>query len=353
MQRVYVLGAGASRFAGFPLARDLLGFLKGEWADTRDCMVKELGRYALDFIETVKPALPGTRVFHGEPDLEFVLSLTDEESPLGSEYDSLIDDLQSVTNAIDLTAWDLTKVRLGFTTLVESAFLQKSHQLLTVSPGPAAEDFVAISAAWVERIRPGDTLITFNWDLLQEILLAERKRWSYEDGYGMRTTPEKPLHPSSTSILKLHGSCNWALSHQQDEGLWMEDTHFFGVLNHDAPAVASLGSTSHYGTSLIVPSYLKDPSRVRVLQRIWRLAEDVLSKAETLVVIGYSLPDADVLARRLFGRTIQYSQTLRSITLVLGTDDESFRRWEVLLGERAHERDRRRFEQWVMNERRT
>ena len=135
-------------------------------------MVRKLGRYALDFIETVRPALPGTRVVHGEPDLEFVLSLTDEDGPLGSEYDSLIDDLKSVTNAMDLTAWDLTRVRLGFTTLVESAFLHKSHQLLTVSSDQAEEDFVAISAAWVERIHPGDTLITFNWDLLQEVQLG-------------------------------------------------------------------------------------------------------------------------------------------------------------------------------------
>ena len=82
MQRVYVLGAGASHFAGFPLGRDLLPFLKTEWANTGDCMVRKLGRYALDFIETVRPTLPGTRVVHGEPDLEFVLSLTDEDSPL-------------------------------------------------------------------------------------------------------------------------------------------------------------------------------------------------------------------------------------------------------------------------------
>jgi len=73
----------------------------------------------------------------------------------------------------------------------------------------------------------------------------------------------------------------------------------------------------------------------------------VLSKAEALVVLGYSLPDADVLARRLFRKAIQCGKTLRSITLVLGTDDESFRRWGALLGDRAHERDRRKFEQWV------
>jgi hypothetical protein len=45
-------------------------------------------------------------------------------------------------------------------------------------------------------------LMTFNWGLLQEILLWKVKKWSYEDGYGIQTTPEKPLNPSPTTILK-------------------------------------------------------------------------------------------------------------------------------------------------------
>lgn len=127
----------------------------------------------------------------------------------------------------------------------------------------------------------------------------------------------------------------------------MEDTHFFLWF------VGPRRARSRFAGFHFTLRYRKDPSRVRVLQRMWRLAEDVLSKAETLVVLGYSLPDADVLVRRLFRRTIQYSKALGSVTLVLGTDDESFRRWEALLGDRAHERDRRKFEQWVRNVRQT
>jgi len=297
----------------------------------------------------VKPALPVHRVLsNGEPDLEFVLSLTDGNSPREPEYDSLINDLHAITDTVDLRAWDLTRVRLGFTTLVASAFHYKSYRLLKQNPGPVHGDFTATSTAWAERVHPGDTLITFNWDLLQEILLSQGGKWSYEDGYGIPTTEEKSPNPSPTTILKLHGSCNWALSHQQDGLLRIDDADvFFGVLSHDAPDAARLGSTSHYGTSLIVPSYLKNPSQIDVLRSMWGMAADVLRKAETLVVLGYSLPDADVLARRLFRETIQCSKTLRSITLVLGTDDESFSRWKVLLGDRVHKRDRRKFEQWI------
>jgi hypothetical protein len=81
MRRVYVLGAGASHFAGFPLGGDLLLFLRSEWKNTKDLMVKDIGGYALDFIEKVKRSLPGKRVLRsGEPDLEFILALTERNS---------------------------------------------------------------------------------------------------------------------------------------------------------------------------------------------------------------------------------------------------------------------------------
>jgi hypothetical protein len=97
-------------------------------------MVRKLGGYALDFVETVKHALPVERVLsNGAPDLEFVLSLTDRNNKNGPnrpEDDSLINDLNTVTQQLDLDAWDLTKVRQGFVTLVASAFQYKSYQLL-------------------------------------------------------------------------------------------------------------------------------------------------------------------------------------------------------------------------------
>jgi hypothetical protein len=99
---------------------------------------------------------------------------------------------------------------------VASAFQYKSSQLLNKDSTTAHDDFTTISAAWVEHLNPGDTLITFNWDLLQEILLRKAEKWFYEDGYGLQTTPEKPLNPTPITILKLHGSCNWALRHRDD-----------------------------------------------------------------------------------------------------------------------------------------
>ncbi len=357
MQRVYILGAGASHFARFPLGRDLLAFLKSEWENTKNPMVNDFGGYALDFVETVKHALPVERVLsNGAPDLEFVLSLTDRNNQRGSNgpaYDSLIKDLNTIAQTLDLDAWDLTKVRQGFTILVASAFQYKSYQLLDQGSGPAYDDFITTAAAWTARVDPGDTLITFNWDVLQEILLWKAKKWSYEDGYGIQTTPEKPLNPSLTTVLKLHGSCNWALSHQQDQSPRIDDADvFFGALKHDMQEPPRLGSTSDYGTSLIVPSYLKDPSQINILRSVWKTAAYVLRKAETLVVLGYSLPNADVHAQNLFSEMVDYNKTLKSITLVLGRDDESYSRWEALFGDyrKACKRVRLKFEEFVTSQ---
>jgi hypothetical protein len=94
-----------------------------------------------------------------------------------------------------------------------------------------------------------------------------------------------------------------------------------------------LGSTSDYGESLIVPSYLKNPMRVKILRSVWETASSVLGEAESLVILGYSLPKADIFAHRLFSEMVQLNTTLTSIRLVLGNDEESFNRWESVFGD--------------------
>jgi len=336
MRTVYVLGAGASRFAGFPLGKDLLPFLKSERKNTREIVVGDLGRHALDFIDKVRSALPQRRILrNGEPDLEFVLSLIDRIGQNryfeGPEHACLLDDLDAVISDLDLATWDLAPIKRGFIALVASAFQYHSYELLRPSRDLSRENFLVTSSAWTNRVSPGDTLITFNWDLVQEILLWKVKKWSYQDGYGIQTTLEKPLSPSKTTILKLHGSCNWALRHEQDASLRVDHADvFFDEVGAGSQDPAPLGSTSDYGTSLIVPSYLKDPSRVTVLRSVWERAYEELKEAKNLVVLGYSLPNADFFVQRLFREAIGKNRSLNSIVLVVGTDDEAFGRWQAL-----------------------
>ena len=336
MRTVYVLGAGASHFAGFPLGGHLLPFLQSEFKSA-DHMTKGLGKYALDFIEKVKSLLPENRLLStGEPDLEFVLSLVDLDNQNASnvpEFKPLINDLEMVARKLNLEAWDSPRIKRGFAALVASAFQYKSCQLLSKDAKIAHENFSTISATWAAHLNPGDTLITFNWDLLQEILLFRAGKWSCEDGYGMQLISEKLLKPSQITILKMHGSCNWALRHGEDRFLQIDYSDvFFGPDRHKFCDPELLGSTSDYGDSLIIPSYLKDPLRVNILNSVWKSAASVLREAENLVILGYSLPAPDMPARRLFSEMMNINRKLKSITLVLHNDEESYNRWETLFG---------------------
>ncbi len=59
-----------------------------------------------------------------------------------------------------------------------------------------------------EKIKPGDTVVTFNYDLACERALHMAGLWEVGDGYGfdlgLRSIPS-----AKVKVLKLHGSTNW------------------------------------------------------------------------------------------------------------------------------------------------
>jgi hypothetical protein len=56
-------------------------------------------------------------------------------------------------------------------------------------------------------LRPGDSVITFNYDLGVERALRAAGLWDIKTGYGFSIEDEGPL--SAVEVLKLHGSTNW------------------------------------------------------------------------------------------------------------------------------------------------
>lgn len=355
-QRVYVLGAGASHFAGFPLGKDLLSFLKAEWESTRDLISRELGGYFLDFVEMVRPTLPMERILsNGEPDLEFLLSLTEGNRQNGCDrqlHACLIEDIRTVTNKVDISAWDFTRVRLGFAKLVTAAFTYKSYEIANQSECQVPSDVINTSLAWTELVKPGDILITFNWDLLQEVLLSKAGKWTCDDGYGIRISPFEPPNYSPSIILKLHGSCNWALSHKGDSSLHIDYRNpLFYCAGVGSEPSRPLGSTSDYGTSLIIPSYLKDPGEVAVLSPVWQRAHEALKESTDLVVIGYSLPGGDGFAQKFIENALSKNRSLNQVMIVLDGDNDGFRRWQALCNKVQKNWSIRRhtFEEYVTN----
>ena len=53
-----------------------------------------------------------------------------------------------------------------------------------------------------------------------------------------------------------------------------------------------------------------------LLKSVWDMASDAVDRAERVVLVGYSLPDADVLARQMLRRAFVGNSALDSVDCV-------------------------------------
>lgn len=150
-------------------------------------------------------------------------------------------------------------------------------------------------------------VITFNYDTLLERPLIERgisKKKIYfdrlahnqEDGQ-RRNADEKFPHPL---ILKLHGSINWRckrddftkmITGSADPGqrvdIWTDDRNCPDPSDNVSP--------------LIIPPIPNKPiTETSIFCHLWTTAYEYLHEAKELVIVGYSCPPTDTLARTMF-----------------------------------------------------
>lgn len=203
-----------------------------------------------------------------------------------------------------------------------------------------------VCPAWAELIASGDTLITFNWDLLHEAILWRAGKWSYSDGYGFRLNKLSCEEASQIRIYKLHGSVNWV----QDEG--ENDVEEIEHLRDFFPGSENLPRTFppktaawDSGRKLVLPTFLKDISSNRALLEVWRQAQDALRQATEICVVGYSLNPADHPARLLIGTELRRNSVVKHVKVV----STSVGGWADFLGKVGKKMDwvKQRFEDWV------
>jgi hypothetical protein len=150
-------------------------------------------------------------------------------------------------------------------------------------------------------------IITFNYDSLVDKVLMERgisNRKIYfdriaktpEDGI-RRNKSQKFIHPL---ILKLHGSANWRCNKEDFEKMVFgtdltEDEKFVVYLSEKAPKPDDSESP------LIIPPIPNKPvTRVGLFKYLWQTAFEYIHEAREIVIVGYSCPSTDTLARAMF-----------------------------------------------------
>ena len=146
--------------------------------------------------------------------------------------------------------------------------------------------------------------ITFNYDLLLEQSLEKLgKQYHYLgvnvdifDGYYKNYRP-------SILILKLHGSLNWELFSRGDDIIFRKKS-----VKPTYPE-DSISANNYIEPGIVPPTILKEEINSeynennplkRLLINQWKYAIQLLSKADKVIIVGYSFPETDYHVHRIF-----------------------------------------------------
>ncbi len=160
----------------------------------------------------------------------------------------------------------------------------------------------------LRKLKSGDCIVTFNYDLLIEESFETTEAWTPVGGYGdavhgVRTgwcknwLEERGRNISTRTkirLLKLHGSVNWALYKTNE--IRLKDRPF---------VVRTRGQSAVFETVSILPPGLNKRIDKNPYKQLWREARLKLEKCKTIIILGYSLPEADLLAKALFTEVVR------------------------------------------------
>lgn len=340
--RVFVLGAGASAFAGYPLASGLLRFIRD--FQSLEVMTKQIASRVLDKLNQAE-FLFNKHIIRDPnrvPNLEELLTYLElyrsfpgtifAANPWDSSDSAAI--RRVITEKFLEYQYDLQKSAWGSGTALASVATR-------------INEIRKVAEAWPKLLKPGDVILTFNWDILHEVILWRSGLWSYRDGYGFQCGAQGEREDcSQVLILKLHGSVNWVQEDDYDPVTEVANVPDFFVNSKDwAPRSHYSQAQTDSGRKLVLPTYLKDISSNRALLDVWTRAHLFIREAKQFFVLGYSLNRVDHPARLLFGTALSENGALKEVTVV--SPDAT--QWATFLTQLTKEmiRVRQKFEEWV------
>lgn len=152
-----------------------------------------------------------------------------------------------------------------------------------------------------QNLRPGDTIITFNWDLTIERALEEYPR---DPGFLYGYSNDRV--ENQFSLLKPHGSIDWF---QRKALRKLESEAEVGNLDSELCYYPKFDRADNSDLArilpVIVPPVASKEFKFEYLKRTWRFVFRAVSDAIELHIIGYSLPREDQFARLVFRRAIR------------------------------------------------
>jgi len=297
----YILGAGASAHAGYPLASRLLQSLSG-WLDRKsdeEHWVLACRNRILQVRET----------FGSLDDFEGILGKLEEfgqrcvrpngPTTYGQDVKDIFHDCTQRMRGNAAEVGDDDTPATGFypqylrSDLI-TAFREYFYEIETHRSGEIAYDRFA------RKIDADALVITFNYDVALESALVRAGKWDIGTGYGFTAFPERAI--SATNVYKLHGSVNWFQAPMQEHPpplIFSRDLKLLGYEELSDPRVGTKGISINNTGTFVLPDPRKQFYWERFWHPLWGAAAERLKQASEVFIHGYSMPAADEKAREL------------------------------------------------------
>ncbi len=330
MSTVYVLGAGASRAESdaIPLVSDFLekAFELGKFdsPEAQGFIQKAAGNFGLSADDLRR----------GVIDIEQLFSLIDSD-----------------------VAWEELACKEGdrsirwLSSSLKGAALEGliGGVLFHVVP-PIFRKKVSHHERLAQAMAKGDAVISFNYDLIIDRALQKSGKFTplgYHLGFRHEiSSTSETLKPftcnevSDVSLLKLHGSLNWLCSADEKDSDIVYLCDGFSVrLDRDAwgpPSYAYKDGARVWLKVFVVPPS-SDKGKVwgkhgKTLRPLWEKAGGILRNCDRVVIVGYSLREADYQSRWLFRRFLCEGNKARRICIVNASPQDRCRLREFFSG---------------------
>jgi NAD-dependent SIR2 family protein deacetylase len=323
-RNVYILGAGFSAAAGAPLIHNFLDVASALWEDPEAPLSEDqridFGR-VFEFRREMARAREKVRIDLDNVEHLFgLIDIAERITPHGASPRLAI--LTLIATTLELKIDTARLPSIGFMPRnpipphivnLPTAYARGQYSHPPEYRTNIYSQFAALVGGLLDPPEKGrarrDTIVTFNYDLVVDRAL---RAMGFEINYQLPGT--KPIADApAVSVIKLHGSINWTICRGCGK---VKISPPEDRLSANATCAEC---RQRFVPLLIPPSWNKASSNALgtdALFSLWSAADEALSTASRICVIGYSVPETDAFFRYLLTLALSRNHHLSTFLVV-------------------------------------